>query len=411
MVMVGVRAAFRHGRTPDQEGACAHCGSALKDNTGPWCCHGCRLARQMIEGMRLDRFYDLVDRQIRPVRSRRQPVDPEIFDSPWFRDNRTRLVHGKRETPLRLNGLTCYACVWVCREALRKTDDRAWIDINMSTARARLYTDPDRPVAPLVNLINRLGYSVGVDTPEDESPDQSLLLSLGVAWFCFGNIMLLAFAEYFDNGSMTDSFRALFHWISAGLAAMCLGIAGRGFFREAWNSIRQRRLSIDLPLALALAGAFILSLVHTIRGEGAVYFDSLTGIIALVLTGRMVQSMLLRRARRLVLQDLQLPGLFCRRLVEGGKTRYESLQDLQAGETLRLLPGESLPVEGRLVNGPAVFSLESIRGEADPVRFGAGDLVPGGALCLSSPLMCWPWNPGCTTARSTVFAVAATNAA
>jgi len=74
------------------------------------------------------------------------------------------------------------------------------------------------------------------------------------------------------------------------------GLAGRGLFRSAWAAIRTRTTNIDVPIALALLAGGVAGLINVILSRGAIYFDSLTVLVFLLLVGRFIQYRQQRRA-------------------------------------------------------------------------------------------------------------------
>ena len=98
-------------------------------------------------------------------------------------------------------------------------------------------------------------------------------------------VMMYAFPAYVSQGELTAEADSLMRWASLILTAPVLIFACPPFFRGAWAELRARRLGLDTPIALGLAGGYIASAWATITGSGAVYFDSIS-MLSLFAPGR-----------------------------------------------------------------------------------------------------------------------------
>ena len=75
-------------------------------------------------------------------------------------------------------------------------------------------------------------------------------------------------------GEISDDFYALFHWLSLALATPVVFFSAQPFFRNAWRDLRTGILGMDVPVSLAIGGAYLASSYVVLLGEGEVYFDS-----------------------------------------------------------------------------------------------------------------------------------------
>jgi Cu2+-exporting ATPase len=163
------------------------------------------------------------------------------------------------------------------------------------------------------------------------------------------------------------------------------------FFSGAWRSLRQRRLGMDVPVALGIAVTFIASSGATFEPGGhfghEVYFDSLTMFVFFLLGGRYLEL----RARHRVALALEagmarLPDS-AQRLREDGSIEVVAVARLAAGDRVRVPAGQAFPADGVLLEGHTLADEALLTGESAPVPKQDGDEVVAGSLNLRAPVL------------------------
>ena len=126
---------------------------------------------------------------------------------------------------------------------------------------------------------------------KDKSPvDRKSTIKLGIAGFCFANIMLISFPEYLGlEFSENKTISIFFRYANLLLSLPVFFYAAQEFFINAWSSIKQRFLNIDAPIALAITITFVRSIYEIVTNQGAGYLDSMSGIVFFMLIGRSLQ--------------------------------------------------------------------------------------------------------------------------
>ena len=183
-----------------------------------------------------------------------------------------------------------------------------------------------------------------------------------------------------------EAFFHLFRYISLGLASLAIFYPGSIFFLNSIRALRKKQLHLDLPISLALAFAFAYSAVHTIVGQGQVYFDSLVAIIFLLLTGRFLQKKPWIAANELTSVKRPKTIASSEKLRKKKLARFRQKQ-IRSGDTLKMLPGDILPVAATMNDTHGEISLEFMTGEQDWKQVEAGDALPSGSLIGSKPLL------------------------
>ena len=180
-------------------------------------------------------------------------------------------------------------------------------------------------------------------------------------------------------------------WIELLFAAPVVLWGGWPFFERGWNSVVTRHLNMFTLIALGTGVAFFFSLTATVfpdaiptdfrsaDGRPPLYFEPAAVITTLVLLGQLLEL----RARSQTGSALKaLLGLAPRtaRLVKNGSEHDAPLDQVRAGDRLRVRPGEKVPVDGVLVEGASAVDESMITGEPMPVEKISGSRVTGGTM-------------------------------
>lgn len=224
-----------------------------------------------------------------------------------------------------------------------------------------------RPLAPGSNAETQLKLE-----------DRRSLIRLAVAGACAGNIMGFALAIYFGGG---DEWIPLFSWLSFALYLPVVTYVAWPFYVGAAESLKQRKISIDLPMAVASLAGFIFSTVQLVQGGTEFYFDSLSGLLFLILLARYVQK---RMQRHYLEVSSPAEDLTRVRLGTAARWKWALTRDLKPGDRFLLEAGETLPAEAELISPRAHVSQAWLTGESRPRVFLSGSSVPAGARLIGS---------------------------
>lgn len=359
-----------------------------------FCCGGCRAVHETIHGCGLEEFYRLRSREpaegapARTTDRRYDEFDDERFLEEWTAPS----GEGVRTAELYLEGVHCAACVWLVERLPRVLPGvvEARLDFRRALVRV-VWSESDVRLSRIARALDRLGYAP--HPPRDREAraarlreDRRYLVRIGVAGAVAGNVMLLSFALYGGMFSgMEEEYEALFRWVSMGLGWISLAWPGRVFFRGAWAALRTGAAHLDLPIALGLATGGIAGTVHTVTGEGEIYFDSVTVLVFLLLVGRWIQHRQQRWAADSIEILFSLTPRTARRLETAGR-REVPIDVVEVGDRLEVLPGESVPCDGVVTSGESSLDISLLTGESRPAEVRVGDRICAGAVNLSSVL-------------------------
>jgi len=163
------------------------------------------------------------------------------------------------------------------------------------------------------------------------------------------------------------------------------------FFLRAAASVANRSLNMFTLIGLGVGVSYVYSAAATLapdlfpssfrHGESvAVYFEAAAGIVTLVLAGQVLELRARARTGSALRALLGLQAATARRLTDCGHERDIPLADVQVGHRLRVRPGETVPVDGAVLEGASSVDESMVTGEPMPVAKGAGDAVVGGTL-------------------------------
>ncbi len=259
---------------------------------------------------------------------------------------------------LPVSGMTCAACARAIERTLAVAPGVQQARVNLATNTATVEYDPARIRVPaMIHAIEDLGY--GVPQTAVEAPAYGTRLIVA-AMFAVPVVLL--------------GMLHLAPWIQLALTLPVIFYAGAPFYTAAWSALRHGSANMNSLIALGTGAAFLYSIYETGRGGHEVYFEAAAAIIALILTGRMLEARARGKASEAIrkLMDLQ-PATA--RVVRDGVETDAPVDDVQAGDTVAVRPGERLPVDGTVLDGESAVDESMLTGESMPV-----DKRPGAAV-------------------------------
>ena len=312
--------------------------------------------------------------------------DYSFLDEGLFR---SAYCHSQSPTRMKfyVEGIKCAKCVAKI-EALPSRNPQlkhVEVDIAHQTAFVELYSKSDS-FSRVAEDINALGFhAVPIECKQDavehwNKESRQDLVRLGVAAFCAGNIMMLAFAVYFGlDGEMLR----LFEWLQFALYLPVVTFVAWPFYKGFWQGIKTRQISIDGPMAIASFLGFAISSWNLIRGNSNIYFDSTSGFLFLILATRYLQKRM-RFQYLKYLNPQSFTDLIKARVQTESGWKWLRSDRLLAGHEVKVEKHELVPADGVLLSDQAVFDFSILSGESLPRRVQKGFAVKAGSRLLSS---------------------------
>ncbi|MCG2615338.1 heavy metal translocating P-type ATPase metal-binding domain-containing protein [Terrimonas sp. NA20] len=378
-----LRTETRHAETS----LCYHCGERctteeimIEEKT--FCCEGCRMVFSILNEHSLCNYYSLNQH---PGASQRVKVRKDKFA---FLDDvavETKLLHFKEGHQCRvrfyLPQIHCSSCLYLLENLPRIHVGVVSGVVNFGRKEIEIVFSDDRcSLRELVETLASIGYEPYISLSDIKQKKQgtskSTVFRLGVAGFCFGNIMLTSFPEYLGIESADEALRDLFRWFNLALSLPVLLYSAYPFFDSSVKSLRHRFLNIDAPIALAITITFIRSVYEVLSGTGGGYFDSMTGIVFFMLAGRLLQD----KTYEQLSFDRDYTSYFpvSVPVVKDGREIPTMLPAIKPGDTIAVHHGELVPADGILTRGTAFIDYSFVTGEAVPVLKNMGELLYAG---------------------------------
>jgi len=296
-----------------------------------------------------------------------------------------------------IEGIRCAACVWLIERRVAALPGVLDATLNVSAARLQVRWDPARcKRSTVLRALRAIGYTA---YPYDARRHgehlarerRTLFRRLFVAGLSMMQVMMYAVPVYLaDDGTLDADMAALMGWASFLLTLPAVLYAAQPLFLGAWRDLRRGVPGMDVPVALGIGAAFIASTLALVRGEGQLWFDSLTMFIFLLLGSRYLELDARRRAAS-ALEALQLAlpasALRLRAYPHDRSGELVAASALAPGDVVLVAPGQALPADGTIVEGESEIDLALLTGESRPRSAGPGAVLPGGAVNVAQAIV------------------------
>lgn len=374
--------------TVGEHAKCFHCGDICANNASTsgekcFCCQGCLIVHDLLAENGLEHFYDLS--QHPGVRSRVAKREQWAYlDEPSIQQKLVDFTDGiQSRVTFRIPAIHCIACVWLLENLFRLHPGVGNSRVDFLKREVSIgFASQKISLSELVTLLVSIGYEPALTLGELDAPKPASLrkrqwVQIGIAGFAFGNIMLFSIPAYLGLDALNaPAFHHLFSYLSLALALPVLIYSAADYWKSAWFSLRQRSLTLDVPIALGLAALYGQSSFEIVSGRGEGYLDSLVGLIFFLLCGRAFQQ---KTHDRLAFdRDYKsfFPLSIARKTERGEET--VSLSQLAVGDRIVLRHGELIPADSRLLEGAALIDYSFVTGESAPVTKAPGDYLYAG---------------------------------
>lgn len=406
----------------DENKTCFHCGLPctrsstyfvkILEQERVMCCPGCKAVAQAIVDNGLVDYYKYRTEQSITADS---PV-PEELEQLQLYDNeklQSQFVHSSdlnsdiKSASLILEGIVCAACVWLNEKHVNQLAGVNSFSINYSTQRARVsWDDSTIKLSDILKSITEIGYRAHpFDSNKQEAVQkkdrQRALIRLAVAGVGAMQVMMLAIAMYAgDYSGIDSSMNDFFRWVSALIATPVVVYSAQTFFIGAWRDLKRKQLGMDVPVAIAIGGAYAASCWATITTTGQVYFDSVTMFTFFLLVGRFLELRARQRSGEVADALIKLLPVMASRYADGssnGGIEQVLVGELQPNDMVLVKPGETIPADGVIISGKTSIDESLMTGESHPLKRNVKDKVIGGTLNIESPISICITDVGDTT--------------
>lgn len=370
----------------NSEHKCYHCG----DDCGPepvtlkdkfFCCNGCKTVFEIINTTNLDNYYELETTPgIKPSFTNSDKykflnldeIANDIFD---FKEGDIRKVR------LFLPEIHCSSCIWLL-ENLHKLDSGIITsEVNFVKKEASVtFNISIISFQELATLLDKIGYPPkfsGGDESKQKSTSKKMFYKLGVAGFCFSNIMLFSFPEYLNFDSSFLEFRAFFSWLIFGFSIPIILYAAKDYWVSAFKAIRAKTLNLDVPITLGIFVLYARSVYDIFNHNGPGYMDSFAGFVLFLLIGKLFQN----KTYQALSFERDYKSYFplaVTRILEQSE-EIVPLNNIKQGDIILIKNEEIIPADAILKSEKARIDYSFVTGESKPiVKFKGEEIFAGG---------------------------------
>lgn len=311
------------------------------------------------------------------------------MNSPSTTESSPTNLNRLTDVQLRLGGIACVACTDLIERDLKTADGVVNPTANYTLRRAFLQIDPSKiSVDAVIKRIEKLGYYAYPESAnemgEAEKQNQRReFFRMLVAVLLMMQSMMFMYPYYFEHTDMDMSTDVLMRWSNLFLTLPAVFYCALPIFRGAWAEWRLRQIGMDTPVTIAIWVAFIASMVAVFKGEGHLYFDSVTMFVALLLVVRYIQNRALSKAGLYLNNVLQHQRLFAERVQDYPTQKNAQLipaEELKIGDVIFIASGEVVPHDAELIEGQTACSQALLTGESVPITKRVGDVLLAGSM-------------------------------
>tara|TARA_R110001599_G_scaffold100094_2_gene256404 strand:- start:16259 stop:18712 length:2454 start_codon:yes stop_codon:yes gene_type:complete len=293
---------------------------------------------------------------------------------------------------LDITGMTCSGCAASVERALENVPGVADAEVNLALERARVtWLGHDVATAALVDAVKVAGYGAQPRFSDAEARRQHAAAQADVAARALRLDALILAGAIIVTAPLVammvlPAFGVAYHvpaWAQMALATPVQFIAGARFYVGAWRAVKARSGNMDQLVALGTSAAYALSvwmmLNQGINAVGHLYFEASAVVITLVLAGKLLESRAKRGTTAAIrkLMDLRPERA---RVQRDGNVVEVAIEQVQIGDTVVVMPGARIPVDGTLTSGRAEVDESLLTGESVPIAKTSGDMLRAGAI-------------------------------
>ncbi len=311
---------------------------------------------------------------------------------------------------LDIAGMTCAACATRIEKGLKKLPGIVDANVNLTMERATVQYNPEQIGVPeMIRKVADLGYSASQPRESGEKADGrkqeirrhqlrfaiSAILSLPLLYTMIAHF---GWSLYMPHILMNP-------WIQLALATPVQFIIGWPFYQGAYKALKNGSANMDVLVALGTSAAYFYSLAATMSGHAdKLYFETSAVLITLIILGKLFESLAKGRTSEAIKKLMGLQAKTATVLRDGHEVNI-AIEEVVAGDTILVKPGEKIPVDGIVIAGDSAVDESMLTGESVPVDKKAGDPLIGATINKNGTLTYQATKVGKETALAQIIKV------
>ncbi len=377
-----------HHQTNTQS-CCDHCGDVcsherVKLEDKVFCCHGCKTVYELLNQHGLCAYYELNEHPGNPQKLNFRKDKFAFLDDPQIAQKFIQYADEDQvHVSFYLPQIHCSSCLWLL-ENIHKVNP-AIISSRVSFSQKEVflvYQTAETSLRDVVETLSRIGYEPHLSLDEVtekqvRKTSRKSWLKIGLAGFCFANIMMLSIPDYLaGDQSVEPLIQRVFTILILGLSLPVITYCSADFFINAWHGLKTKYLNIDVPIALALLLTFGRSIYEIASGTGTGYFDSLSGIVFFMLIGRVLQD----RIYQTISFDRDFKSFFpiAVHVLKAQTFVSTPVSEVKQNDVIQIHHQELIPTDAILSKGNASIDYSFVTGESMPVSVQKGEIIYAG---------------------------------
>lgn len=366
---------------------CYHCGNDIPPDERivfdekSFCCKGCQTVYDLFSENGLTDYYAFEKNpgaQPKNIVAKYDYLDnaeiaARLLD---FDEAHTQMVR------LYVPHIHCSSCIWILENLHALHSGISQSQVVFAQKKVSItYNSEKISLKEVVLLLASIGYEPYISLENfDAKPkliDRSLLYKIGVAFFGFGNIMLLSFPEYFNvDDYWMREYRDFFRYLNVVLALPVFLYSATPYYFSAYHSIKTKAYNIDIPMALGIIVMFVRSMVDIFFQNGAGFLDSMCGLVFFMLSGKLIQQTTYNFLS--FERDYKSYFPIAVTKIDKGQEIPVQVYEIEKGNRLLIRNEELIPVDAVLLSDAAFIDYSFVTGEAVPVEKKSGDKIFAG---------------------------------
>ena len=368
---------------------CYHCGSlcekeSIKHDEKNFCCRGCKTVFEILNENGLADYYQLESNPGSQQNTHKIDSKYAYLDVISIQEKLLDFTDEKIcKVTFKLPAIHCSSCVWLLENLYKLDVGVLRSDVNFGKKVVHLDFDPQKTsLRKIVELLGAIGYEPNISLEDYQSKDeqkekQNLIIKIGVAGFCFGNIMFLSFPEYFGLDELSNTtLRKFISYLTVLLSLPIVFYSASDYFVSAFKSFKQRFINIDVPVAIGIVTLFLRSTYEVISNSGSGYFDSLGGLVFFLLVGKWFQN----KTYQSLSFDRDYKSFFPIAItkITGDIKEYKPINELKSGDKILVRNKELIPTDSVLLSNAATIDYSFVTGESLLVEKSKNELIYAG---------------------------------
>ncbi len=366
---------------------CYHCGDFCKDESIAiedkyFCCTGCKTVYEILNQGELCTYYNFQENP---------GISPKNFEAKKFDylDDTTTINKLLDFSDDKISKITffipqmhCSSCIWLLENLFKLNHAITSSTVNFVRKELTVkFLNQKISLKDVVVLISSIGYEpqINLDSAEkkiETKSNKTLYYKVGVAGFCFGNIMMFSFPEYFSITTADSLLKSFFNYLNLILSLPVFFYSASDYFVSAYKGLQKKIINIDVPLSMGILVLFLRSVYELLILNQAGYFDSLAGLVFFLLIGKILQEKTYDAMN--FERDYKAYFPLSVTIKQNEIEKSIPVANLMVGNRIIIRQNEIVPADAILMNGDGLIDYSFVSGESHPIHKVSGEMIYAG---------------------------------